>query len=64
MIEINIKRKKKLKENTTLSMHVDRELLTKFRSKCVNDFAMKHTDILRNFIEDVVNGTIVINVGE
>ncbi len=64
MIEINIKRKKKLKESTTLSMHVDRELLDKFRSKCVDDFAMKHTDILRNFIKDVVNGTIMINVGE
>lgn len=64
MTEIKIKRKNRLKESSTLSMHVDRELLHRFRKKCINEFSMKHTDILRNFIENVVNETIKINVEE
>lgn len=64
MTEITIQRKKKLKKSSTLSMHVDREVLEKFRSKCVDDFGMVHTDVIRDFIERVVNGGIKINVGE
>ncbi len=64
MTEITINRKKKLKKSSTLSMHVEREILEKFRSKCVDELGMVHTDVIRNFIERVVIGEIKINVGE
>lgn len=64
MTDITFRRKKKLNKSSTLSMHVDGVLLAKFRNKCVDEFGMVHTDLIRNFIEDVVNGNIKINVKE
>lgn len=64
MTEITIKGKKKLKKSSTLSMHVEQEILRKFRSKCIDEFGISHTDVIRNFIERVVIGKITLNVEE
>lgn len=62
MTEIIIERKHRLKKSATLSMHVDRETLERFRSKCVDEFGMVHTDVIRDFIGRVVTGEIKLNV--
>lgn len=64
MTEMNIKGKRKLKKSSTLSMHVEREIFMKFRSKCINENKISHTEVLRDFIERVATGEITLNVEE
>lgn len=63
-MKIVIKGKKKLKESSTLSMHVEREVFEKFRSKCIADLGMSYTEVIRNFIDRVVTGKITLTVEE
>lgn len=64
LMEITIKGKKRLKKSATLSMHVEREIFEKFRSRCITDLKMSYTEVIRNFIEGVVTGKIALIVGE
>ncbi len=64
MTEITIRGKKRLKKSSTLSMHVEQEVLRKFRSKCLDELEMNHTDVIRSFIGRVVTGKITLTVEE